>query len=67
MLEAVVVDGQPAVVTTPPPSSVVERLGADGASIGSVWMLYDVEYVTRKCSLTFSIIMLSNLLTCYES
>ena len=48
-------NGQPAIVPTPPPSSIVERMGADGPS---VWMLYDVENAT---SMTCTIVVISVL------
>lgn len=46
VLEAGTVDGQPDVVTTPPPSSTVEGVGSAGTHI---WMVYDVENITSMC------------------
>ena len=47
MLEASVVDGQPAIVTTPSPSSTIEGMGAGN---DRVWILYDVENATSVYS-----------------
>lgn len=54
MLEAAIVDQQLAVVPTPPSSSIIERMGADGAS---VWMLYDVENATSMYDVVVSVLV----------
>lgn len=43
VIEAGIVDGQPAVTATPPASSIV---GGMGAGNDHVWMYYDVENAT---------------------
>lgn len=54
MLEAATVNGQPAIVPTPPPSSIVERMGTIGPS---VWMLYDVENATSMYDVVISVLV----------